>query len=236
MVNVRRGLDIMKIMTVIPAYNEEKNIFRVVKSVKTYHPEVDVVVVNDGSSDNTYSEAKRAGAYVIDLPQNLGIGGAVQTGYLYAYRNDYDAVIQIDGDGQHNPKDLKRLIEVLEKDEADMAIGSRFVKETEYKSSIMRKIGINFFSKFVSLVCGESFYDTTSGYRAVNKRVIELFSRYYPKDYPEVETIVYAAKRGVRIREISVDMEKRQGGRSSITPIKSVYYMIKVTLSIILQP
>lgn len=226
----------MKIMTVIPAYNEEKNIYKVVQSVTHYHPEIDVVVVNDGSRDNTCFEAKKAGACVINLPQNLGIGGAVQTGYLYAQKNNYDVVVQIDGDGQHNPKDLSKLIEVIESNTADMAIGSRFIEKTDFKSGKIRKLGINFFSKFVSFVCMEDFHDTTSGYRAVNRKVIELFSNYYPNDYPEVETIVYASKRNIRIKEISVDMDKRQGGKSSITPLKSIYYMIKVTCAILLQP
>jgi len=226
----------MKAMVAIPAYNEEKNIFSVVEAVKFHHPEVDVVVINDGSRDNTGREAQRAGAFVINLPQNLGIGGAVQTGYIYAKKKGYDAVIQIDGDGQHNPKDLAKMLEAIGKDKVDMVIGSRFVKKTDYKSSSMRKLGINFFSRFVSFVCKEDFSDTTSGYRAVNKKVIELFARYYPRDYPEVETIVYASKRGVRIKEISVDMNERQGGKSSITPIRSIYYMIKVTCAILLQP
>lgn len=226
----------MKIMVAIPACNEEKNIFGVVKAVKYHHPEADVVVINDGSRDDTELEAQRAGAFVINLPQNLGIGGAVQTGYIYASRMEYDVVIQIDGDGQHNPKDLSRLIDAIEKDEADIVIGSRFVEKTGYESSRMKSLGINFFSRFVSHVCRRDFFDTTSGYRAVNKKVIKLFSRYYPRDYPEVETIVYASKRGVRIKEISVDMEKRQGGKSSITPLKSIYYMIKVTCAILLQP
>ena len=147
----------MKVMVVVPAYNEEKNIYKVVASIKEYHPEIDVVVVNDGSKDNTCFEAKRAGAFVIDLPQNLGIGGAVQTGYLYGKRNDYDVVIQIDGDGQHDPKDISRLVEVIENKEADMVIGSRFVEQTEYESSSMRKLGINFFSRFVSFVCKQNF-------------------------------------------------------------------------------
>ena len=226
----------MKTMVAIPAYNEEKNIFRVVKAVKNNNPEVDVVVINDGSRDCTGLEAQKAGAFVINLAQNLGIGGAVQTGYIYASRRGYDAVIQIDGDGQHNPKDLSRLIDSIAKDEADMVIGSRFVKKTGYESSKMRKLGIDFFSKLVSLVCGRDFFDTTSGYRAVNKKVIELFSRYYPRDYPEVETIVYASRMGIRIKEIPVNMDKRQGGKSSITPLKSIYYMIKVTCAILLQP
>lgn len=226
----------MKVMVAIPAYNEEKNIFRVVNAVKCNNPEVDVVVINDGSRDLTGVEAQRAGAFVINLPQNLGIGGAVQTGYIYAERKGYDVVIQVDGDGQHDPKDLSRLIDSIEKDEADMVIGSRFAEKTDYVSTKMRWLGINFFSKLVSFVCRSDFSDTTSGYRAVNKKVINIFAKYYPRDYPEVETIVYASKRGVRIKEISVDMKKRQGGKSSITPLKSIYYMIKVTCAILLQP
>lgn len=226
----------MKVMVAIPAYNEEKNIFRVVNAVRFNNPGVDVVVINDGSRDLTGLEAERAGAFVINLPQNLGIGGAVQTGYIYASRKGYDVVIQVDGDGQHDPKDLSRLIESIEKDEADMVIGSRFSEKTDYESTKMRWLGINFFSKLVSFVCRRDFFDTTSGYRAVNKKVINIFAKYYPRDYPEVETIVYASKRGVRIKEISVDMKKRQGGKSSITPLKSIYYMIKVTCAILLQP
>lgn len=226
----------MKVMVTIPAYNEEKNIFRVVNAVKFNNPGVDVVVINDGSRDLTGLEAERAGAFVINLPQNLGIGGAVQTGYIYASRKGYDVVIQVDGDGQHDPKDLSRLIDSIEKDEADMVIGSRFNEKTDYESTKMRWLGINFFSKLVSFVCRRDFLDTTSGYRAVNKKVINIFAKYYPRDYPEVETIVYASKRGVRIKEISVDMKKRQGGKSSITPLKSIYYMIKVTCAILLQP
>lgn len=225
----------MKIMVVIPAYNEEKNIYNVVQSVKNNGLNVDVIVINDGSKDNTSFEAKKAGARVIELPQNVGIGGAVQTGYIYALYNNYDVVVQIDGDGQHNPKDLVKLIDTLEKGEADMVIGSRFVDKTDYKSSAARKIGIKYFSRIVSALIGKDIFDTTSGYRAVNRNVIELFSKYYPADYPEVETIVYASKRGVKIKEVSVDMQERQGGNSSITPIKAVYYMIKVTLAIVLQ-
>ena len=226
----------MKIMAVVPAYNEEKNIRDVVKSIKSSCPGVDVVVINDGSTDNTYLEAIKGGAVVINLSQNLGIGGAVQTGFIYAQRNDYDIVVQVDGDGQHNPRDMARLIELIQKDKADMVIGSRFIKKTEYKSARAQKAGILFFSKLVSVLCRKNYYDTTSGYRAVNRKVIELFSEYYPKDYPEVETIVYASNRGIRITEVSVNMNKRQGGKSSITPLRAIYYMIKVTCVLLLQP
>jgi glycosyltransferase involved in cell wall biosynthesis len=226
----------MSIMAIVPAYNEEKSIFRVVSTIRNTHPEVDVVVVNDGSRDNTSYEARRAGAHVIDLPCNLGIGGAVQTGYIYGMKAGYDVVVQIDGDGQHNPTDLGRLLDIISRDEADMVIGSRFIEDTHYNPGILRGIGIRFFSRIVSMLIGLRVSDTTSGYRAVNRRIIEAFAKYYPSDYPEVETIVYISKKGFRIREIPVHMSERKEGKSSITPIKSIYYMLKVTLSLLLQP
>lgn len=226
----------MKCLAIIPAYNEEKNIYKVVRNIKDSNLEVDVVVVNDGSKDNTELEAKRAGAKVLNLSSNLGIGGAVQTGYLYALYNDYDAAVQIDGDGQHSPKDLKRLAKELTNSKVDMVIGSRFISKSNYKPSICRKLGIRYFSTLVSFLCKRSYYDTTSGYRMVNKKGINLFANYYPQDYPEVETIVYAVKNGLNVKEISVNMNQRQGGKSSITPIKSMYYMIKVTLASLIQP
>lgn len=226
----------MKCLAIIPAYNEEKNIYKVVRNIKDSNLEVDVVVVNDGSKDNTELEAKRAGAKVLNLSSNLGIGGAVQTGYIYALYNDYDAAVQIDGDGQHSPKDLKRLAKELRNSKVDMVIGSRFICKSNYKPSICRKLGIRYFSRLVSFSCKRSYYDTTSGYRMVNKKGINLFANYYPQDYPEVETIVYAVKNGLNVKEISVNMNQRQGGKSSITPIKSMYYMIKVTLASLIQP
>lgn len=225
----------MKSIVVIPAYNEGRCIRSVVRSILDLkRDDLDVLVVNDGSRDNTSVEASAVGAIVIDLPQNLGIGGAVQTGYLYALYNGYDAVIQIDGDGQHNPKDLDKLLTPLFAGEADMVIGSRFVEKTDYKPSFFRQIGINFFAKVVSRAAGQRLTDTTSGYRAVNRKCIRLFAAYYPSDYPEVETILYALSQGASVKEVSVDMENRQAGKSSITPLKSLYYMIKVTFAILL--
>lgn len=226
----------MKYLAIIPAYNEEKNIYKVVKAIKDSNLEFDIVVVNDGSTDNTELEAKKSGAKVLNLSSNLGIGGAVQTGYLYALYNGYDAAVQIDGDGQHSSKDLGRLAKELNESNADMVIGSRFICKSNYKPSVCRNLGIRFFSKLVSFLCKSSYYDTTSGYRIVNKRGIRLFANYYPQDYPEVETIVYAAKNGLKVKEISANMNKRQGGKSSITPIKSMYYMIKVTLASLILP
>lgn len=226
----------MHILAIVPAYNEEKSIYSVVISIKNSRPDIDVVVVNDGSLDSTSMEARRAGAKVIDLPSNLGIGGAVQTGYIYASKENYDIVVQIDGDGQHDPYELNKLFTPVISGEIDMAIGSRFIEDNGYKSPAFRNAGINFFSRVVTDITGRSIKDTTSGFRAVNKKVIDLFANYYPTDYPEVETIVYALRKGVRIKEIPVKMKCRTQGKSSITPVKAVYYMVKVTLALILQP
>ena len=221
----------MKCLIIVPAYNEGKNIYKVVKNIKYFNPNVDVVVVNDGSKDDTYFEAQRAGAKVIDLKYNLGIGGAVQTGYIYALNKNYDLAVQIDGDGQHDPRDLEKLIENMKSDKCDMIISSRFIEKTDYKPSIFRNAGIKYFSKLVSMLCGRAYYDTTSGYRIVGKNGIRLFAEYYPADYPEVETIVYACKHGLKVKEVGVNMQARCEGKSSITPVKSVYYMIKVTIA-----
>lgn len=223
----------MRTLVVIPAYNEGKTIYEVVKSVKKAHENVDVLVVDDGSCDETFSESQRAGAKAVCLPLNLGIGGAVQTGYIYALEHGYDCVVQIDGDGQHDPKDLHKLLSLVESGKCDMAIGSRFVEKTGYTPSFFRKIGISYFSKLVSFITGQAVTDTTSGYRAVNRKVIEQFFKYYPTDYPEVETIVYIAKNGYKIKEVSVDMRQRTAGKSSITPLRSLYYTIKVTICLL---
>ncbi len=223
----------MKTMVVIPAYNEEKNISEVIRKIYASNLEIDVVVVNDGSIDQTSQKAREAGAIVLDLPLNVGIGGAVQTGYLYALKRGYDAVVQVDGDGQHDPADLPLLLSKLEKDEADMVIGSRFVEKTEYQPAFFRKIGILFFSGLISVLTGNRFTDTTSGYRAANRKVISLFAEYYPSDYPEPETILYLQRRRMRVKEVSARMKERSCGCSSITPMKSVFYMIKVTFCLL---
>lgn len=221
----------MKVLIIIPAYNEEKSIYSVVSNVKLNNPNTDIVVINDGSSDNTFSEAKRAGANVITLPQNLGIGGAVQCGYIFADRMNYDLAVQIDGDGQHDSSELSKLIDEMERTQVDMVIGSRFIEHTNYKPSFFRSAGIKYFSTIVSALCGNEYHDTTSGYRLVNREGIKLFAEYYPQDYPEVETIVYACRKGLNVREFKVNMKERCLGKSSITPVKSIYYIIKVTLA-----
>ena len=222
-----------KVLVIIPAYNEEGAIENVIKSVRETVAFADILVVNDGSKDNTSSIARENGASVVDLPYNLGIGGAMQTGYLYAYKNNYDVAIQLDGDGQHNPIYIPDMLEQLK--ENDMVIGSRYKETTGYRSTFFRRFGMLIFSFLLLVFSGRKFSDTTSGFRAVNKKVIKFFALNYPTDYPEVEVLIRLCKLKYKICEISVEMEERKTGTSFVTPIRSVYYMIKVTLGIIVS-
>ncbi|MWC30288.1 glycosyltransferase family 2 protein [Paenibacillus sp. MMS18-CY102] len=223
----------MKTLIIIPAYNEEGSIAQVIRNIHEHAPQVDVVVVNDGSKDRTEAVARAAGADVITMPFNVGIGGGMQTGYLYAFHNQYDVAVQMDADGQHRAEDLPQLLEQAKS--SDLVIGSRYVEQTAYRSSASRRIGMLFFSGLVSMVTGQRFTDTTSGFRAANRKVIALYASYYPADYPEVESIVYLKRRGCQIAEVPAEMRSREAGRSSITPIRSVYYMVKVTLSVLMS-
>lgn len=224
----------MKTLIIVPAYNESENIERVVADLNKNCPECDYLIVNDCSTDTTPQICKEKGFNFISLCCNLGIGGGVQSGYLYAWRNGYDCAIQIDGDGQHDPAYIKRLTDPIENGEADVVIGSRFIECEGFQSSGMRRFGIKFLSTLIKLICGAEVRDVTSGFRAVNRKFIEIFSREYADDYPEPEAIVSARLRGGRILEVPVVMREREGGVSSISPMKSVYYMIKVSLAIIL--
>lgn len=225
----------MKLLIIIPAYNEEDSIARVIGSVKRWRQDADIVVVNDGSTDRTGERAEATGkAAVLHLPLNVGIGGAMQTGYLYAARGGYDIAVQLDGDGQHEPQELDKLLAPLLAGEADCCIGSRFLLKTDYRSSLPRRLGIRFFSWMVQWITGAKTTDPTSGFRAVNRKVIELFATDYPEDYPEVEAIVLLRRRGFRLAETSVRMHVRQSGESSITPLKSIYYMVKVSLAVLI--
>jgi len=224
-----------KVLIIIPAYNEERSIENVIREVKSANSNYDILVINDGSSDNTSKIAKTCGVKVIDLPFNLGIGGAVQTGFIYAKNEYYDIAVQLDGDGQHDSRFIKDLIVLIENQEADMVIGSRFKGNTNYKIPILRKIGMIFFSKFIKILTGLDIKDTTSGFRAVNRRVIEYFSERYPLDYPEVDVIVRLYKKGFKIKEIPVYMNARKYGRSSITPLKAIYYMVKVSFALFIN-
>lgn len=224
----------MKVLIIIPAYNEEKSIEKTIGKLKDENIEVDYVIINDCSKDSTLSICKNNNLNVIDLPVNLGIGGAVQTGYKYAYQNDYDIAIQMDADGQHNPKYVKELVQAIEEGN-DMVIASRFIDKKGFQSTFLRRMGINLYSTLIKLFSGVTIKDTTSGYRAVNKRIIKYFAKNYPVDYPEPETNAILAKTKCKIKEIPVEMEERTGGKSSITAIKSVYYAGKVALAVIIS-
>jgi len=221
-----------KILIIIPAYNEEECLPGVMQDLRSHAPNADILVVDDGSRDRTAEVARQTGVKVASLPYNLGIGGAMQTGFQYARNNGYDIAIQFDGDGQHMAAEIEILLDPLQKGRADIVIGSRFLKRGDYRPSFFRRIGISIFSTVLSAIMGMPVTDTTSGFRAVNSRVIEFFARVYPEDYPEVESLVLLHRAGMTIAEVPVRMRDRTGGRSSITPIRSVYYMIKVLLAV----
>ncbi|MBO2942862.1 glycosyltransferase family 2 protein [Paenibacillus sp. F411] len=223
----------LKVLVIIPAYNEESSVPYVIQDIRNHMPSADILVVNDGSRDRTAQVAMEAGAKVLTLPFNVGIGGGMQTGYMYAKKHGYDVAVQMDADGQHAAADLPRLLSKVR--DCDLVIGSRFLEKTSYKSSVMRKVGITFFSRLVSLVTRQRFTDTTSGFRAAGAKVIDLYAEYYPMDYPEVESIVYLTRKHCRLMEVKAEMRARETGKSSITPLKSAYYMVKVTLSVLMS-
>lgn len=217
-----------KILIIIPAYNEEDTIHHTVNLLRN-SCSYDFIVVNDGSTDRTEEILNEHQIPHISLAANLGIGGAMQTGYIYAYRNGYDYAIQLDADGQHDPKDLEKLVQAITGSDYDMVIGSRFVEKTGYKGSWIRRLGIYYFYYMLKWIAHIKVTDPTSGYRIVNRKVMREFVRHYPVDYPEVEVLVKLAHQHFKIKEIKVEMNERQGGQSSITPFRSIYYMLKVT-------
>lgn len=225
----------MKNLIIIPAYNEEKNIISVVKDIEKFANKFDYIIVNDCSNDDTYNVCVKNGFNVINLPVNLGIGGAMQTGYKFAKKYNYDVAVQFDGDGQHDAKYLNKLLDDMIKDNSDMVIGSRFIKNEGFQSSKLRRIGINFFSFLFKFLYNIKISDTTSGFRMVNSKIISMFCDYYPKDYPEPETTAICIRNGYKVNEIPVIMKAREHGVSSINFIKSIYYMIKVTLAILID-
>lgn len=224
-----------KCLIIIPAYNEAENIERVVNDLVGNYPQYDYVIVNDGSTDTTKKICRQNGYQVINLPINMGIGGAVQTGYQYAFENEYDLAVQIDGDGQHDIAFLEGMIEYMEQEKADCVIGSRFVRKEGFQSSGLRRAGIQFLSILGFVLTGVRVRDITSGYRLVNRKFIQIFAKDYPADYPEPEALVIAAVYGGKIREYPVSMRERENGTSSITLKRSVYYMIKVTLAMLIR-
>lgn len=224
-----------KVCIIIPAYNEEESVPHVIRSIRHLHPTFDVLVVNDGSTDQTASVAREAGATVVTLLQNLGIGGAVQTGFIHAVRSGYDVAVQVDADGQHKAEELPKILAPIYEGVADMVVGSRFGDQGGYQSTPTRRVGILLLSTIVSLFARQRLRDVTSGFRAVNRQGITLFAREYATDYPEVDSLLLAKREGLRLQEVAVAMEPRQAGRSSITALKSAYYMIKVTLAVLMR-
>lgn len=222
----------VKSLVIIPAFNEEASLSHVISSIKKHVPEADIVVVNDGSGDQTASIAASSGVVVLNHLYNMGIGATMQTGYKYASLMGYDVAVQVDGDGQHPADQIRFLVDTLVKNGADLVVGSRFLGEGDYRPSFARSTGMTIFSKVVSAIIREKVTDTTSGFRAAGRRCIGFFSGRYPDDYPEVETLVLLHKKGFSIMEVPVRMSERAGGKSSITPVKSVYYMVKVLLAI----
>lgn len=225
----------MKVLLIIPAYNEGKNIERVVDNLINNYPQYDYVVINDGSKDDTEYICKKRGYNYIMLPANLGIGGAVQTGYLYAEMNDYDITVQYDGDGQHNAEYIEAMISEIMENRSDMVVGSRFILKEGFQTSGIRRMGIKWLSRLIYCCYGLKVHDTTSGFRACSKQMVHFFGEEYAQDYPEPEAIVRAYKHGFRVSEIPVVMNARVEGRSTINWPRSAYYMVKVTLAILLS-
>jgi glycosyltransferase involved in cell wall biosynthesis len=222
-------------LAIVPALNEAQTIARVIEEIRSCDSGFEILVVDDGSTDATRSEAQRAGVLVLRLPYNIGIGAAVQTGYQYARDHGFQVAVQIDGDGQHDPSQLGRLLEPLAADDADMVIGSRFRDGGVYRAPVMRRLGIRLLAGVVTAIIRQRMTDPTSGFRAVNRRGIALFAADYPHDYPEAEANVLAFRHRLRIVEVPVAMRSRSAGRSSITALGSLYYMIKVSLALFIS-
>jgi hypothetical protein len=225
-----------RVLAVVPAYNEAEVIGRVVDEIRAADPRIDVVVVDDASPDDTMEVARSRGATVLRLPFNVGIGGAVQTGFRYAVEHDYDVAVRLDGDGQHDAREIPKLLGPVERGEADLVIGSRFAEGGgTYRPPFARRLGIRLFARLVSLLGGQRVTDTTSGFVALDRVGIELFAREYPHDYPEVEATLVALRSGLRLTQVQVEMRERETGSSSITFVRSLYYIVKVMLALLVS-
>jgi len=224
----------VKVLIIVPCYNEQETISHVYHEIrnKTLY---DVLIINDCSTDESGTILKNEKIPHLNLPLNLGIGGAVQAGYRYALVNEYDIAVQIDGDGQHDPEQVATIIAPLERGEVDLVIGSRYINKIGFQSSIMRRAGIKFFRMLIFLLSRKHISDATSGFRAVNQKAMYLFQKYYAKDYPEPESNILALKNKLRVFEVPVTMRERQGGVSSIKALQPLYYMLKVSLGIIIS-
>jgi glycosyltransferase involved in cell wall biosynthesis len=225
-------LRVLRRIAIVPAYNEEDSVGRVLDELRAFDPGLEVVVVDDGSTDRTADTARARGAHVVRLPFNLGIGGAVQTGFRYAWEHGFEIAVRVDGDGQHDPRELGAVLEPVLADEADIAVGSRFSGRNGYRSSRSRRIGIRLLAWCVSALTRQRITDPTSGFQAANRLGIRLFAADYPHDYPEAEATVMVFKHRLRLQEVPVATRARETGRSSITALRSVYYMVKVLLAI----
>lgn len=221
-----------KRVAIVPAFNEAQNIGRVIDELHAFDGSFDVVVVSDGSTDATAEVARAHGARVLKLPFNLGIGGAVQTGFRYAWEQGYELAVRCDGDGQHDPSELPKVLAPVLAGDADIVVGSRFTGDESYRSSAARRIGIRILAAVVSLIAHQRVTDTTSGFQALNRKALALFAADYPHDYPEVEGIVMTVRHRLRLHEVPVRMREREHGRSSITALRSIYYMAKVLLAL----
>jgi len=224
----------VRAIVMVPAYNEQDNIRHTLQDLQENGAETDILVMNDCSTDGTEAILRELGVNYLSFPVNLGIGGGVQAGYQYARAHGYDIAIQFDGDGQHEAKYLKELMAPLLSGEADITIGSRFMEHEGFQSSAARRVGIGILSGLIRFLCGVKVMDVTSGMRAVNRRFIEEYAEHYAQDYPEPEALLYAGLRKARIREVPVQMRERASGKSSISAMRSVYYMIKVSLALII--
>jgi len=222
-------------VAIVPALNEEQAIARVIAEIREYDAQLEIVVVDDGSRDRTGEAARSAGARVLRLPFNLGIGGAVQTGFRYARENGFELAVRVDGDGQHDPAQLGAVVEPVLRGEADIAVGSRYLSPggDGYRSSAPRRLGIRILARVVSLLTRQRITDPTSGFQALNRKAITLFASDYPHDYPEVEALVLLLRHRLRLREVPITMRPRAAGRSSIQTLSSGYYMVKVLLALL---
>ena len=224
-----------KILVIIPCYNEEANIVSTVERLRATCPQVDFLIINDCSTDRSAELLTEHGYPFLDLPVNLGIGGGVQCGYRYARANGYDVAVQMDGDGQHDPAYLMQVVQPVLDGKLDMCIGSRFITHEGFQTSFMRRVGIRFLSAMIRILCGRKVADVTSGFRATNAEMTAFFADHYASDYPEPEAILAASLKGFRVGEAPVVMHERLGGVSSISAVKSVYYMLKVSMSLIID-
>jgi len=224
----------MKTLIIVPCYNEQETIAELYREICDKTP-YDVIVVNDCSTDSSRAILQQEGIPHLDLPLNLGIGGAVQAGYRYALYNGYDIAVQVDGDGQHDPGQLDKIVVPIEGNKADLVIGSRFIDKVGFQSSFMRRAGIRFFRVLIYCLSGKRITDATSGFRAANRKTMELLEKYYPNDYPEPESNMLVLKNKLRVLEVPVTMRERQGGESSIRALQPLYYMLKVSLGILIS-